>query len=190
MSIDELFLLLTNWYNNYIIVASEKSIRKVELLEEKFFKLKKTKIRFIGPHDKAWKTSIQLVRQFLMINSFCSYGFGSSVLVISVEYVSYTSNYVDSSDKGTLHKIEVVARNYEEARSFFAKVVKVMRTQCDCSCGTSDLHINLCPFFKLTYYRYEEDFKENNPYDHSFVKFKEKFYKRVCGYRSSNEMLK
>lgn len=123
-----------------------------------------------------------------MINSFCSYDFGCSVLVISVEYVSYTSDYVEFSDKGTLHKIEVVTRSYEETHSFFAEVVKVMRTQCDCPCGTPDLHINLWPFFRLTYYRYEEDFKENNPYDHSFVKFKEKFYKRVCDYRSLDKM--
>jgi len=125
-----------------------------------------------------------------MTKSFSYYEWGSSfppVLVIDVEYVSQTDDYVEDSDKGTLHKLEVIARSHCECFSFFAEVAKLMRRQDTCPCGADDLHIHLSPAFKITMYRDEEEFNQNSPRNYSFIRFEEEFYHRVSSYHYSRD---
>ncbi len=103
----------------------------------------------------------------------------TGVLKLQVEYVTYTSDYVCDSDKGTLKTLEVVVRTDAEYASFFKKVTQLMAAQCDCPAGGDDLQINLCQIFKVTCYRTEKEFVANEPRTHVFMNFFEKFYERV-----------
>jgi hypothetical protein len=108
---------------------------------------------------------------------------GNPVFRVSVDYVTSTSDYVEDSDKGTLQTLEVVARTYGEYLSFFKKVAKLMRMQCDCPAGADDFHVHLSPVFRVVFYRDEKEFVKNSPRDYSFVRFNDGFYKQVSASR-------
>jgi hypothetical protein len=81
---------------------------------------------------------------------------GDPVFLISVEYVTSSSDYLDDSDIGHLKTLEVVARTYSEYISFFKEVVRLMSLQCDCPAGSDDLSIHLNPVFRVALYRSEK----------------------------------
>jgi hypothetical protein len=112
-------------------------------------------------------------------NTYRNYGNGQVVLRVSVEYATSTDDIVGDGDIEKLFSLEVVARTNSEYISFFKEIETMMSKQCNCPAGADDFHIQLCPVFKVTVYRDEEEFNKNDPRCYSFVNFYPKFYKRV-----------
>jgi hypothetical protein len=102
-----------------------------------------------------------------------------SVLEITLEYLTNSSDYVDESDKWNLETLVVIARSHVEYLSFFQRVVELMSRQCDMPAATNDLRIILSPVYRLSFYLDEKSWEKRTPWDHDFVKFDNKFFKKV-----------
>ena len=121
----------------------------------------------------------KLIKDFFWEHHMCV----QPVLEISVDYIWYSSDYVEHADVGNLETLRMSARSYAQYFSFFKEVAKLMGTQCDMPAGSSDLQIKLSPVFRISFYISEKDYEKKKPCNHSFVKFIDKFYEDVHKFR-------
>ena len=105
------------------------------------------------------------------------------ILEISLEYLTNSSDYVDQMDSWRIMSLTMVARSYSEYLSFFKEVAKIMGNQCDMAASSCDLRIKLSPVFRVSYYFTENDLIQRVPWSHDFIRFRNKFYKDVHGFR-------
>lgn len=105
------------------------------------------------------------------------------VLEIKLEYLTNSSNHVDLMEVWNLKTLTMVVRSYPEYLSFFKEVASLMGTQCDMAAATCDLRIKLSPVFRVSFYMTEQDWVIRRPFEHCFIKFRDKFYKDVHNFR-------
>lgn len=105
------------------------------------------------------------------------------VLEITLEYLTNSSNHVDLMEMWNLETLTIVVRSYDEYLAFFKKVAGLMGEQCDMAAATCDLRIKLSPVFRVSFYLTEKDLAMKRPFEHCFIKFRNRFYKDVHSFR-------